>query len=118
MKTEHTPGPWKLESGETYTVRAADEGGLCQLKWLRGRHGLGGRRPDEEVYANALLIAAAPELLAAATKLEEAETFHANCEECNPEDAPEICEKCFPHFDDARCMRRAALKAAGIDGEG
>jgi hypothetical protein len=59
---------------------------------------------------------AAPDLLAAAMKLEEAEAFHANCEECEGEGVPELCEKCFPLFDDARCMRRAAIaKATGID---
>lgn len=68
----------------------------------------------ETSVANARLAAAAPEFLAAAIKLEQAEDFHANCEECEGEEVPELCGICFPHFDAARCMRRAALaKAVG-----
>jgi hypothetical protein len=52
------------------------------------------------------------ELLAAAVKLEEAEIFHANCEECDGLGVPELCGECFPLFDDARCMRRAAIAKA------
>jgi hypothetical protein len=59
--------------------------------------------------ANARLIAAAPELYAAAKRLEEAEDAHANCTECNGEEIPELCPECFPLFDDARCLRRAAI---------
>ncbi len=58
-----TPGPWILLSDETYTVRSPDGGAICQLKWLKGTTGLGGRRTDDEVMANARLIAAAPGLL-------------------------------------------------------
>lgn len=105
----HTPGPWNLNSGETYMVRGADEGPVCQPKWLRGRHGLGGRRTNDEVMANARLIAAAPDLLEAAVKLEAAETFHANCEECEGEGVPELCAECFPLFDEARILRRIAI---------
>lgn len=60
----HTPGPWVLMSSETYTVRAPDDGAICQLKWLRGQWGLGGRREEGEVMANARLIATAPAMLA------------------------------------------------------
>ena len=73
-------------------------------------------RPASEVAANARLIAAAPELLAAAALLEAAEDHHANCEECGGEDVPEICPECFPLFDKARLKRRAAQSR--VSGEG
>lgn len=71
-KSKHTPGAWSLSSAETYTVRDTDGGAICQLKWLRGAHGLGGRRTDEEVMANACLIAAAPQILEALQRLANA----------------------------------------------
>lgn len=48
-------------------------------------------------------------LRAALEALEAAELAHANCDECEGEGVPELCEKCFPLFDDARVMRRTAL---------
>jgi hypothetical protein len=57
-------------------------------------------------------LAEKSELLAAAKKLEEAEDFNANCDECEGEGVPELCEKCFPLFDDARVMRRIAIAKA------
>lgn len=53
-------------------------------------------------------------LLVRALQLQEdADLAHVNCEECDGEDAPELCEKCFPLFDEARIARRAALVTAG-----
>lgn len=52
-KTQHTPGPWKLISG----VMVAADG-----RTLAASSG----RPEAETEANMRLIAAAPELLAAA----------------------------------------------------
>jgi hypothetical protein len=50
------------------------------------------------------------ELMRKALQLQEkAEKFHMECEECDPEDAPETCEECFPLYDDARVARRAIL---------
>jgi len=62
------------------------------------------------------LIAAAPALLRAAQLLEAAEIAHANCPECGGEGVPEVCEVCFPLFDDARTARRAALEKAAHGG--
>ncbi len=70
-----------------------------------------GWNPDD-TKANIRLFVAAPDLLAAAKALERAETIHANCDECEPENAPESCDKCFPYFDDARRRRRAAINLA------
>jgi len=59
--------------------------------------------------------AAAADLLEAAEKLERAEDhYHNDCRECEGEGVPELCETCFPLFDDARIARRAAIaKATG-----
>ncbi len=40
---------------------------------------------------------------------EAAEEAHANCSECNGEEIPELCQKCFPLYDEARLARRFAL---------
>lgn len=40
---------------------------------------------------------------------ETAEEAHANCEECDGEEVPELCPKCFPLYDEARLARRSAL---------
>lgn len=47
----------------------------------------------------------------ALTLQEKAEEAHANCDECEGEEVAELCPKCFPFFDEARCARRAALAA-------
>lgn len=64
---KYTPGPWKAEFDETYSVRAGN--GYCTriaiATNLKGRHGTGGRIDPEEVAANARLMAAAPGLLEA-----------------------------------------------------
>lgn len=70
-ESKYTPGLWTVESDEGTIVRDCDGGAVCQLKYLRGRYGLNGRRTDEEVSANARLIAAAPELLKALKKSAE-----------------------------------------------
>lgn len=62
---EHTPGPWSAEHAEATNVRDQEGGIICQMKFLRGRHGMGGRRDTDEVESNARLIAAAPDLLKA-----------------------------------------------------
>jgi hypothetical protein len=81
----------------------------CQTNYKRGQ---GCKTACAERDANATLFAAASDLLAAAQKLEAAETFNANCDECEGEGAPELCEKCFPLFDDARIARRLAIAKA------
>jgi hypothetical protein len=67
--TQHTPGPWVYKGGETTTIREADGSMICQMKFLTGPHGLGGRRSNDEVDANARLIAAAPDMLAELQRL-------------------------------------------------
>lgn len=64
----HTKGPWTVEYGESLAIRSADDSRLATMNWLRGRHGLAGRLSDEEVAANALVFAAAPDLLSIAKR--------------------------------------------------
>lgn len=113
--SNHTPGPWsktvsKVKRNEGQLIVVASTGLLIATI----------NDQKFECDDNARLIAAAPDLLAAAQKLEAAETFHANCTECEGEEVPKLCEKCFPHFDDARVMRRLAIakatgKTPGVD---
>lgn len=64
--SKHTQGPWVADLGEAYRVRAQRDGGQVAIMMnLKGPHGMGGRRDGDEVAANARLIAAAPDLLAA-----------------------------------------------------
>ena len=61
----HTPGPWNVRSEEAISI---DAGGsrVCMLTHLTR---LFDRRDPEEVAANARLIAAAPDMLAALTAI-------------------------------------------------
>lgn len=104
---EYTPGPWHMRDTKTrYTVWAGRRQ-VCvtSIAPYSGEYSKVGR-------SNALLIAAAPDLYAAAKALEEAENAHANCLECDGEGVPELCGRCFPLFDDARLLRLAALAKA------
>jgi hypothetical protein len=65
METKHTPGPWTVDDGETLRIRGADKSSVCTINWLT----LTSRRLAPEGYANARLIAAAPDLLDALLRL-------------------------------------------------
>ncbi|MBP8176362.1 MAG: hypothetical protein KAX77_01235 [Xanthomonadales bacterium] len=59
----HTPGPWELDhgdDGDNFTIRADGE---FVTRLTKSRYT--DDRRDPEAYANAALIAAAPDLLAA-----------------------------------------------------
>jgi Asp/Glu/hydantoin racemase len=60
---KHTPGPWTLSSNRAGHAIVCASG-----KTVAAAHLLGTIHPREEVEANALLIAAAPDLLAALKK--------------------------------------------------
>ena len=65
----HTPGPWELdhgEDGDNFTIRADGE---FVTRLTKSRYT--DDRRDPEAYANAALIAAAPDLLAALRALME-----------------------------------------------
>ncbi len=110
--SEHTPGPWSangLKNDGGFEI--SSEGRpfvICARNPVDHRAG--------ESNANAVLIAAAPDLLAAAQALEAAELGrNDDCEECGGQGEPEACGTCFPPFDDARIMRREAIaKATGV----
>lgn len=105
-KQKHTPGPWSVGDRKPYVE-----------VWGPMRNGSSpilATMEHEPREANVRVMAAAAELLEAAQLLEKAETAHANCTECEGEDVPELCPKCFPFFDDARIKRRLAIaKATG-----
>ena len=62
MISKHTPGPWDMDEGDygIYQIETSD-----QIAEVFSHH------PDEELKANARLIAAAPELLEALRELLE-----------------------------------------------
>lgn len=63
--TEHTPGPW-LDGGKSagWHIEASNSE-VSEIAWLRSYMGI----PDDEIKANARLIIAAPDLLAALKEL-------------------------------------------------
>ena len=64
MKTETkwAAGPWTVHLDEMYSIIAGKEGRLAHATFLRGPHGLNGRRDSDEAAANTRLMAAAPDL--------------------------------------------------------
>ena len=62
----YTPGPWVAHFEEAYYATGPDLGRVAMMMNLKGAHGMGGRRSGAEAAANCRLVAAAPDLLAAA----------------------------------------------------
>jgi hypothetical protein len=100
---KHSKGPWSLRDGSF--IDAPTFNNLAQVRAAHVTDQL-------EAKANARLIAATPDLLEACQMQEKAELANANCEECEGEGIPELCQKCFPLFDDARVARRLAIAKA------
>lgn len=75
-ETKHTPGPWTV-SKSGVSVDAGPTG--PRIRQERGA-------PDEELRANASLIAAAPDLLAAVKALLIV-AEHGECEAMHPDEA-------------------------------
>lgn len=111
---KHTPGPWR--HGKVGGCVVAD----APVPEVSGSDAIdyyGGHLIAESIAPqNVPAIAALPELLAAAIAQEEAEDYNANeCPDCSEDDStelPELCEHCFPYFDKARVLRRAAIAKA------
>lgn len=66
---QHTPGPWTLEAGRTFQTGS----GEFYLSYGKDRHGNPKFRDFCELDANARLIAAAPEMLAALERIAASE---------------------------------------------
>ena len=116
--TEHTPGTWFVDrdaDDDGFTVSTDHGQVVCEVLSADDFPCLEEGTEDhmdDEARANARLIAAAPELLEAAKLQEAAETAHLSCPECEGEEIPELCPKCFPLYDDARIKRRLAIAKA------
>lgn len=100
----HTPGPWRVAD---YTENAVSPKLIVQAgvdvevaAWFL---------PTERDAANAKLIAAAPDLLAACKAQEEAEAHHRTCENC---DTVTLCMDAEEKFAKAEAMRKAAIAKA------
>jgi len=74
-KAKPTPGPWASNFDEAITVRAQDGSRICTLSMLMGSQTIVQRRPPNEVEANAMLIAAAPAMLAALKRMMQQPTM-------------------------------------------
>lgn len=98
-----TPEPW------TYGVR---RDGLIWISRGDPKTGAHYQADFPGTEKDAQLTVAAHILLLACKALEKAEEANANCNECDREGVPELCEKCFPLFDDARVLRRQAIEIA------
>jgi hypothetical protein len=81
MKTNHTPGPWKYDDCNSITAGECDAVGVCILEPLPDFWaGAVDCHPEGEEYeANARLIAAAPDLLAACLEFQEWDK--SNCQD-------------------------------------
>lgn len=101
----YTPGPWKTD-GNLIESPASDP--IARVV---------GSRSSLEHRANAQLLAAATELLAAALAEEEAEDFREHkcpAAEIHEQYVPDLCGYCSPFFENAKSLRRAAIaKATG-----
>jgi hypothetical protein len=78
MMDKHTPGPWRIDPASNYLIIAADEGDwedFWSVAAVGGDCGPGKSRSD----ANAHLIAAAPDLLAALEAMRDHPTIAAVC---------------------------------------
>ena len=72
-KAKHTPGPWRIGVsgtliGQNYSIFARKRHGWVNILKGNERCGPDTRATLDEAHANAMLIRAAPELLAAAQK--------------------------------------------------
>ena len=65
MTNEHTPGPWGVRSHEAPTVWEGGEAPFTIAETASGRLIARGASQSSATFANARLIAAAPDLLAA-----------------------------------------------------
>ncbi len=96
--TNHTPGPWAVEprkDGRGYWIDSLSDGTICQVMH------------DEKAYADARLIAAAPELLEALRML-------LNVTPAEPPAAGKLIGAERRHYDAIMAAKAAIRKAEGI----
>lgn len=120
--SDHTPGPWVIPAGvgnEHVVCQGGDRQRPGEILFVV--HPPIGRsrvRTDGDIEANAEHIVrcvnAYDGLVMACQLQEAADLAHVSCDECDPEDAPETCAKCFPLYDVARIARRMALSAVEV----
>lgn len=107
MKTSHTPGPWRVaalnetDSYITTEYNTADTGPIARMYFQP--HNGDMRRAAQATEANARLIAAAPELLAALVRLTAAQD--ASIDQFTAKEITEI--------EAAMAEARAAIAKAG-----
>ncbi len=117
MSGQHTPGPWhanlhheRRDGGRFYVYVTAES--IVPIAGVpSGVEGFG----REEGRANALLIAAAPDLLEAHLAWEAAEDARNDCngdDGCDNEGPWEACGSCSDRFGAAIDLRHAAIAKA------
>ena len=105
-----TPGPWrtgKKRGNELFIYDAHNRlvaGAEFDPPERAGSH--------DQMRPNAVLIAAAPELVEALQLQETAEKLRETCKECHGRNDYRLCTTCIPHFSRARQARKKALKKA------
>lgn len=95
MTTTHTPGPWAYDADSQEVFSDDARHGAGWIAFIKGNDGEGRPLTEPERLANARLIAAAPDLLAAAI------------------DALETFERRFPDSPTAHDLRAAIARATG-----
>lgn len=116
MEEKHTRGPWepvtdRQFSDLPYLVLGAGTSGAKSAEWMPLYVQVGGHSGLVEQKANTLLIAAAPELLAALKKVAQSLEWHAHgCCRGFDDDAP------LPTSEAVELAKRTIAKALGHDG--
>lgn len=120
---DHTPTPWIAATKFSSVVGVPIVGASGQHIANTSLPGLPEEWPDHRkrrAEANAAVIVKAVnnhDALVKALQLQEAaEEAHANCQECDGQEVPELCPVCFPLFDDARIARRGILSVSTLGG--
>ena len=109
MKTKHTPGPWHTRHGQISSETSTH--GCTIANCNATAIGIS----DEEVEANAALIAAAPEMAEALRECRIALTFYRKWMHAHtvktPDDEPGTN---YPFGDDCERKARSVLEKAGV----
>lgn len=117
-KTKQAPLPWTLtkNSWQYTTIYDAEGNSICRLDledWSVTESNQDGLEKVQTQTAERIVKAVNyHDALVRALELQmAAETAHLKCDECEGQEIPELCPKCFPLYDDARLARMKALSA-------